>query len=198
MSIDMRLALAAFGFLVAASLIAFIAVRSWRNYQLHRERQKRDALIKSIAIDFVRNQLVDDGNGGALHIDWLLLTSRGLLLLDVRDVHGNLFGSDQMADWTVMKGAKRSTFPNPLGPLYDRLAVLRRLVPEWQVEGRVAFTASAQFPKGMPTLCLKVVNLASEFPAATGSAATALASMLPAWERVRKHLTPSPAALSRM
>ncbi len=40
----------------------------------------------------------------------LPLTSLGILVVDLRDVRGNIFGGDQMSEWTVMDGARRSTF----------------------------------------------------------------------------------------
>src|SRR5256885_13084397 len=46
--------------------------------------------------------LVPDGMGGGFHVDFLLLTARGVVVIDLRDVTGNIFGGDQMAAWTVM------------------------------------------------------------------------------------------------
>ncbi len=57
----------------------------------------------------VHQVLVPDGMGGFIHIDHLLLTPRGILLLDTRRVAGLIFGGDQMSDWTVM-GRRRFTF----------------------------------------------------------------------------------------
>ena len=51
--------------------------------------------------------------GGNFHVDFLLLTSLGILVIDLRDVRGNIFGGDQMTEWTVMDGAQRTTFTNP-------------------------------------------------------------------------------------
>src|SRR5580704_11100401 len=53
--------------------------------------------------------LVPDGMGGGFHVDYLLLTLRGVVVIDLRDVRGNIFGGDQMAEWTVMDGPHRFT-----------------------------------------------------------------------------------------
>ena len=62
----------------------------------------------------LRDVLIPDGSGGQLHIDFLLLTGRGLLVVDYRDVEGVVFGGEHMREWAVMNGSERSTFLNPL------------------------------------------------------------------------------------
>ncbi len=176
--------------------IATGAVVLWRRWQLRRRLQRREASISMVALSHVRNMLVADGNGGQLHLDWLLLTTRGLLLLDVRDVTGNVFGSENMAEWTVMRGAGRNTFSNPLPALLDRVAVLSRLVPELGVAGRVVFTEGARFPKGIPIHCLRLESLPAEFPVVDpGAAATLTSAMSPGWKRLLSQLTPNTAEL---
>ncbi len=178
--------------LVGAALAAG-AIFGWRSWQRRRRQRKREAVITAVALSHVRNMLVPDGNGGQLHLDWLLLTTRGLLLLDVRDVSGNVFGAEHMGDWTVMWGAGRHTFPNPLPLLLDRLAVLSRMVPELAVEGRILFTEGARFPKGIPAQCLRIDSLAAEFPIVDpGAAANLESAMAPSWERLLGQLLPNP------
>ncbi|MDW8258466.1 MAG: NERD domain-containing protein [Gammaproteobacteria bacterium] len=179
--------------LLAVTLAVAVFVALWKVWRRRRARRRRDEIISGIALDHVRNVLVPDGSGGMLHLDWLLLTPRGLLLLEVRHVAGNVFGSDQMAEWTVMRGAWRSTFANPLGALYDRMAVIRRLVPELPVDGRIVLIGDVQFPKGVPPRCLRLESLNAEFPATNLTAAAGLAAgMQSAWQRLLGQLTPNP------
>ena len=65
-----------------------------------------------------------------IHIDHLLLTPRGILVLDTRRVAGLIFGGDQMSDWTVM-GRSRFTFDNPQPALYDRIAAVKALAGDF-------------------------------------------------------------------
>ncbi len=188
---DQQTLLLAVAFVLLAIGSAIGAVFLWRRWQVRRRLRRREASITLVALAHVRNMLVADGNGGQLHLDWLLLTTRGLLLLDVRDVTGNVFGSEHMEHWTVMRGAGRNTFPNPLPALLDRVAVLSRLVPQMGVAGRVVFTEGARFPKGVPVHCLRLDSLPAEFPVVDPGAAAALtSSMSPAWARLLAQLTP--------
>jgi hypothetical protein len=118
------------------------------------------------AFEFQRNVLLPDPQGLSLHVDYLLLTARGVVVIDYRAVRGNVFGGDQMTDWTVMDGALRYTFNNPQAGLYDRMAAVRVLAPETPVEGRIVFGKRAKFPKGLPSHSCKLASLAADFPAA--------------------------------
>ena len=90
---------------------------------------------------------------------------RGVVVIDLRDVQGNIFGGDQMAEWTVMDGPRRFTFTNPQSALYDRIAAVKAVAGDVPVEGRIVFTRRGKFPKGLPKWTLMVDALRAEFPA---------------------------------
>jgi hypothetical protein len=113
----------------------------------------------------VRDVLVPDGSGGHLHVDFLLLTGRGILVVDFRDVEGVVFGGEHMREWALMNGHRRTTFLNPLEALYDRVAAVRALAGDVPVDGRIVFTERAQFPKGRPPRVLRLASLEAEYPA---------------------------------
>jgi hypothetical protein len=182
---------------IAALAAAAIGVGSayfvWRAIRRRRGRTELHESILSIAFDSVQNVLVPDGMGGVMHIDYLLLTSRGVLVIDLRDIPGNIFGGDQMDEWTAMEGARRQTFPNPQGALYDRVAAVRSLAGELAVEGRILFTRRGRFPKGLPRWTLMIDSLRTEFPPPDGHAFEAwLARYRESWDALRAQLAPSP------
>ena len=153
--------------ILTAVLMVFIAALAYYVVRAMRRRADRKRLhmgIVSVGTEFLNNVLVPDGMGAAMHVDYLLLTSRGVVVVDLRDVRGNIFGGDQMTEWTVMSGAMRSTFQNPQHALYDRVAAVRALAGELPVEGRVLFTRRGKFPKGLPRWTLMVDSLRAEFP----------------------------------
>jgi len=138
----------------------------WRWYRRRRAAALRLALVTGGAFEYQRDVLVPDGQGAALHIDFLLLTARGCIVIDMRDIAGNIFGGDQMTEWTVMHRDQRYTFANPQTGLYDRIAAVRALIAELPVEGRVVFAPRGRFPKGLPRYTLMLASLGSEFPPA--------------------------------
>jgi len=177
---------------VLGILIGIVVTLGWRWYKRQRERQRRKRRIEAISIDHLRDVAVPDGSGVMLHIDYVLLTVQGVLLLDVRDVVGNVFGSDAMIEWTVMHAGRRNGFVNPQGPLYDRIAAIKAIVSDVPVEARVMFGSTSSFPKGLPRMTLREDALESEFP--LGDRAQAEQSIevwRQDWQRVRETLVPS-------
>jgi hypothetical protein len=170
------------------AILGFIGLRQWRR------RQARRALLAqmaAVAADYVQDVLLPDGNGGTFHVDFLLFTGAGIVVADLRDVPGLIYGSDHMDEWTVMDKTRRSTFPNPLGPLYDRMAAVRLLAGEGvPVDGRVVFSDRGSFPKGHPKAVTRLGSLARELPPRTAGEAM-LTQLQPVWERVKAATQPS-------
>ncbi|MFZ9653353.1 MAG: NERD domain-containing protein [Steroidobacteraceae bacterium] len=182
--------------LVAAVALALVFLWQWQRKRM--VRRARAARLAAISVDRVSDVMLPDGAGGTFHVDHLLLTPLGLLLLDIRDVRGHVFGGDQLQEWAVMDGARRYTFANPQTALYDRLAALRALAPEFQVDGRIVFADGATFPKGLPRFTLREAALATDFVMGDPTlAARTVEALWPAWERVKSALPPSPLARER-
>ena len=161
-SFDPRTTASAIGALLLIALLLVL----WRWYRRRRARAALLAAITGGAFEHLRDVLVPDGQGGSLHVDFLLLTARGCVIIDMRHIDGNIFGGDQMTEWTVMHRDQRYTFANPQTSLYDRIAVVRALIAELPVEGRVVFSPRGRFPKGLPRYTLMLASLVAEFPPA--------------------------------
>lgn len=178
------------GIATLAVLAGLVQLLRW-----YRQRRARAALIATVTgrgFEHQHNVLIPDGQGGNLHIDFLLLTARGVVVIDLRDVAGNIFGGDQMTAWTVMHHARRYTFANPQTALYDRIAAVRALAEDIPVEGRILFTRRGRFPKGLPKYTLLLESLAAEYPPADRQAmSTLLDRWQPAWRRICAATSPS-------
>ena len=163
-----------------------------RWYGRYRARRLLRSAVTGGAADHLVNALVPDGMGGGFHVDFLLLTMRGVVVIDLRDVRGNIFGGDQMAEWTVMDGARRFTFTNPQSALYDRIAAVKAVAGDVPVEGRIVFTRRGKFPKGLPKWTLMVDALRAEFPAVEYQPhAEATAPLREGWQRLKDAVKPS-------
>lgn len=180
----------------AAAAVAIIALAVWGYFlwRAYRARRAIEATISSVAYDMLRNVLIPNGNGGHIHVHYLLLTQRGLLVADVLDLAGAIFGGDQMIEWTVIGKKRRFTFPNPQHTLYDRMAAVRLLTGDVPVEGRVIFTTRSDFPKGKPRNVLRIDNLTSEFPPVDKVRGNITAAFGDVWANVKKNAEPNPLA----
>jgi hypothetical protein len=179
--------------LVAAAVVLGWALSwLWRWYRARRAHKALVAAVTTGGSEHLVDVLVPDGMGGNFHVDFLLLTSLGILVVDLRDVRGNIFGGDQMTEWTVMDGARRSTFTNPQSALYDRIAAVKAVAGEVPVEGRIVFTRNGKFPKGLPTWTLMIDAMRSEFPPVERDALSGTIERFEeAWQRLKSAVTPS-------
>jgi hypothetical protein len=178
--------------ILGALLVVAALLFGWRIYRRRREQAVRLRAVTDCAYEYLRDVLVPDPQGIPLHIDFLLLTARGIVVIDLRDFAGNVFGGDQMDEWTVINGAQRFTFGNPQSGLYDRQASVRLVARETPVEGRIVFGRRSQFPKGLPSHTRMLSALANDFPIIDRQAVTALPdAWLTDWRSLQAVCTPS-------
>lgn len=160
----------------------------WLWYRYVRGRgSKLDRVLDEIGFDRVDNLVIPNGDDGEIMIDQLLLTSQGLLVLEIKEVEGVVFGSDKMQDWTVISDERRYTFTNPQHALYDRIAAVREIVRQVPVAGRILFLDGAEFTKGTPDLVTSLEGLADEFGEENKKTAEVkVEAFLPHWEAISK------------
>ena len=178
--------LAGAGLLGAAGYYARELIRA------RRARRAIDNVISSVAFDELRNVLVPTGTGEQIHVNYLLMTQRGLLVIDLFDVAGVIFAAEKMEQWSVFGPKRHFTFSNPLPMLYDRVAAVRHIAGDVPVEGRIVFSMRGEFPKGRPEQVLRLDSLQEEFPAVERGAGGAAAAFAAVWERVTKAAQPNP------
>jgi len=160
----------------------------WLLYRFVKGRgSKLDKVLREVAYERVHDLVLPNGDDGEILIDQLVLTSQGLLILEVKDVQGAVFGSDKMQDWTVIASDRRYTFPNPQHGLYDRIAAVRAVVRQVPVAGRVLFLDGAEFNKGMPGLVATLDQLLDEFGEKNKKAARVkVEAFMPHWELISR------------
>jgi hypothetical protein len=144
--------------LVALILIVWMAVRAWRR---HRAGPKQ--VFKRISAARLVDVLIPDGLDGEIHLDHLLLTGSGILVVDLRNASGAVFAGEQMDDWTVLSSERRYTFRNPLEALAARVHAVRRLADKVPVTGRVVFVGDVEFAGGQVPGVVTLAELESEF-----------------------------------
>jgi hypothetical protein len=169
--------------LLGAALLVVIFV----GFRLLRRGTPLQQAIDEISFETIENLVIPSADEGEIQIDRLLLTSQGLLVLEIKDVIGTVFGSDKMSDWAVIADDRRYTFSNPQPALYDRIAAVRQIVREVPVEGRVLFLDGAEFTKGNPSLACSLEQLVAEFGEPDKNAAKfKIEAFKPHWELIRQ------------
>ena len=164
--------------------------------RLVRARRAIDNVISSVAYDELRNVLLPTGSGDQIHVNYLLLTQKGLLLIDLFDAHGVIFAGEKMEQWSIFGPKRHYMITNPLPMLYDRMAAVRQFAgDDVPVAGRIVFSMRGEFPKGRPGDVIRLDELQDQYPvvekSAGGGAAAAFADV---WSRVRLAAQPNPLA----
>jgi hypothetical protein len=177
---------------VAATLLAVVFV-----VRLRRAKDRLQKVFDEISFDRIEGLVIPNGDDGEIQIDHLLLTARGLLVVDIKDVAGTVFGSDKMQDWTVIAADRRFTFSNPQPALYDRVAAVAHIVRQVPVAGRILFLDGAEFTKGVPDNVANLDELRQQFVEAdTAAAKFKIDAFRPHWEQLQKAaLKPGSAAV---
>jgi hypothetical protein len=160
----------------------------WLIYRSRRGRSLTiEGVFREIGYDRINDLVIPNGDDGEILIDYLLLTSQGLLIVDLKEVEGTVFGSDKMQDWAVISADRRYTFSNPQPALYDRIAAVRHIVRQVPVAGRILFSDSAEFTKGIPGLVCNLENLLEQFGEKDKSTAKVkVEAFKPHWDLIRK------------
>ncbi|MDH3847358.1 MAG: NERD domain-containing protein [Gammaproteobacteria bacterium] len=160
----------------------------WLVYRRRAGGDHLQRVLREIAYARIEGLVVPDSDGGEIQIDYLLLTSQGLLILHIKDVQGVVFGSDKMQDWTVISKDRRFTFSNPQPALYDRIAAVKQIVRQVPVEGRVLFLDGAEFTKGVPSMVCTLDELLEQFGEKDKAAAQRkVEAFKPHWELLQKN-----------
>lgn len=159
----------------------------WIVYRRRKGGNRLKKVLNDIGHDRIDDLLIPNGDEGEIQIDHLLLTSKGLLIVDIKHAVGTVFGSDKMQEWTVISDEHRFTFSNPQAALYDRIAAVRHIVRQVPVAGRILFLDGAEFTKGVPGMVCTLDELLYEFGEADKAAAKVkVDAFKPHWDLIRK------------
>ena len=131
-------------FVVLVLVVVLFIVR--RNADKHNIK----SIIKDIGNDFIQDVALPDGMDGYVFVDYLVLTPTGILVVDVENYNGFLFGGDHIDEWTQMIGHKSYKFKNPLPHHQQNVQSVISHTGTVPVQGRLVFTSEGSFPKGIP------------------------------------------------
>ena len=170
------------------SLAVLALLLLWLGYRrLRGNRSSLQRVLDEIAFERIEELVIPGADEGEIQVDQLLLTTQGLLILEIKDVEGVVFGSDKMQDWTVISDERRYTFTNPQPALYDRIAAVRQIVRQVPVAGRILFLDGAEFTKGVPGLVCTLRDTSDEFGEPDKKASKfKIEAFRPHWDEIRK------------
>ena len=176
---------------LAGTFVLLIGGLVWRWRRQRRRSSIGDALA-AVAVEHLQDVLVPDNMGGEIHLEHLLLTTHGVLVVNVKRYEGAVFASERMDQWTAIGPEGRSSFQNPLPNLYDRVAAVRQLVRDVEVRGVVVFPSVADFSKGRPDGVLLPEDLLEAYAKPDQTDVGRLTEAFePHWDRILEAVRPA-------
>lgn len=174
--------------ILAATALVLLAVWLFVRYRRGRPRTL-ESVLNRIAFERLEGLVIPKVDEGEIQVDHLVLTPQGLLIIDIKNVQGTVFGSDKMDEWTVISKDKRFTFKNPQPALYDRIAAVRQIVRQVPVSGKVVFLDGATFTKGVPDMVANLDELQETFGDWDEDAAKVkIEAFKPHWEQIKSQV----------
>lgn len=125
----------------------------------NKETNKIKKIVKEIAADFIQDAALPDGLEGFIFVDYMILTPTGILVVDVQNYNGFLFGGEAVDEWTQMIDHQSYKFNNPIPVNQHHVQSVLTHTGDVPVQGRIVFTSLGKFPKGIP----EGVSTASSF-----------------------------------
>ncbi|MBI3774725.1 MAG: NERD domain-containing protein [Gammaproteobacteria bacterium] len=132
---------------VVVTMVLPIVLRSYRR---DAEQRRVAKIVKNLNIAYLKNVAFPDSMDGYVFVDYLLLTPAGIVVLDLQDYNGFIFGGPNIDQWTQMVRQRGYKFENPLHQNAWRLQIIRSFVKDAPLIGKVVFSSVSQFPKGIP------------------------------------------------
>ena len=135
--------------IVIIPIIFLVALRIY-NKRNHSDSHKVAVILKPYSKEEVKDFIIPDGIGGILEIEHLILLNQGFLLVKTYPMSGNLFGADEIDQWSQIVAGKSFKFDNPLRQIQISRQALKALAPNIPIFCRIIFTSNSIFPKGKP------------------------------------------------
>ncbi len=125
-------------------------------------RRRMERCISSSGLEWMRNVMLEDGMGGLVFFEWLLMTPHNIRVLVTSYRTGIIFAGDRMDTWAQVVGKRTTHFSNPLYRMEGLLSCLRYHQPSVGTEGKILFMGDCTFPKGRPGSLLTLKDLQNE------------------------------------
>ncbi len=121
------------GFLIAVLIMA--AVISWRNGRAARKGRRGEKVVAKVLArlrskeNIVLNDLlVPSANGHTSQIDHLVVSTRGIFIIETKSHTGRISGSENAHYWQQHLSSQTKTFYNPLLQNRSHLSAVRKLL----------------------------------------------------------------------
>lgn len=117
--------------------------------------------LQAVSRDVLHDFILPGAYGGLAKIDHAILTAGGILCVRTVSHGGVVFGTEDEAQWSSIKGPRRRRFLNPLIQNEGRRRAVQKALPGAPVANLVVFTGAVEFKSPMPKNVIHLDELES-------------------------------------
>lgn len=154
-------------FVPVAFIIGFLLGKERRE----REENQGEAAVRCSLVRLCRgstshvlNNVTLRHGDGTTQIDHVLITERGVLVIETKHYRGWIFANANSSTWTQVIYKVKNRFQNPLYQNSKHVRAVRKLLdflPKEYINGAVVFTGDAQFKTAIPGNVIRLHQLES-------------------------------------
>jgi restriction system protein len=144
----------------ASGFLAGFGIKSYHRYRIRIGQNRGEASVrKIITASFpppqyhLLNNITVPFKEGTTQIDHILVSTRGVFVIETKNYSGWLFGDESSKQWMQVLYKVKSKFQNPIHQNYLHVKVVEQLLdflPKEHIHSIVVFTGSGQFKTPVP------------------------------------------------
>ncbi|MBC7879299.1 MAG: NERD domain-containing protein [Anaerolineales bacterium] len=140
-------------------LIGFLIKNSYRSRLFLNQNRGEASVRKLISLNFksqnfhLLNNITIPFQDGTTQIDHILISTKGVFVIEVKHYSGWIFGNEKSDKWTQTIYRVKNSFQNPIRQNYRHVKAIQQLLeflPKEQIHSIVVFSGSAQFKTPIP------------------------------------------------
>lgn len=144
---------------VSGFLLGF-ALRNTYRYRLMLNQNRGEASVRNSIVSnfkspkfYLLNNITIPFQDGTTQIDHILVSTKGVFVIETKHYSGWIFGNEKSDQWTQVFYRVKSRFQNPIHQNYRHVKALQQLLdflPKEQIHPVVVFSGNAVFKSPVP------------------------------------------------
>lgn len=127
----------------------------WIIRQNHGEIAVREVIVKNFKSPqyHLLNNITVPSQSGTTQIDHILISTKGVFVIETKDYSGWIFGAENSKQWTQVIYRIKNKFQNPIHQNYKHVKTIQNLLdflPKEKIHSIVVFTGDADFKTAVP------------------------------------------------
>lgn len=136
------------------------AIKSYHRYRIRTRQNRGEASVQKVIVAnfpppkyHLLNNITIPFQNGTTQIDHILVSTKGIFVIETKNYSGWIFGDEQSKQWMQILYKVKNRFQNPIHQNFLHVKVIEQLLdflPKEQIHSLVVFTGIGQFKTPVP------------------------------------------------